>query len=90
MILEYRRDELATLLGEDAEPLAEYDSILTAIKHLPPRSDTDPAKVAERQREKEVIKRRLATLTEAHPQVHRFIERQCRALQRDAGRAAQL
>ena len=75
MILGYRRDdELATLLGKDAEVLAEYDSILTAIGHLPPRSETDPAKVAERQREKEVIKRRLATLTEAHPQVRECIE----------------
>ena len=70
MILEHRRDELAALLGEDAEALAEYESILTAIGHLPPRSETDPAKVAERQREKEVIKRRLAALTEAHPPVH--------------------
>ena len=68
-ILEHRRDELAALLGEDAEALAEYDSILTAIRHLPPRSETDPARVAERQREKEVIKRRLAALTEAHPAV---------------------
>src|SRR6266581_3738613 len=74
MILEYRRDELATLLGEDVEPLAEYDSILTAIRHLPPRSATDPDRVAERQREKEVIKRRLAALTDAYAPVREFLE----------------
>ena len=34
MILEHRRDELATLLGPDAEALAEYDSILTAAQIL--------------------------------------------------------
>jgi (1->4)-alpha-D-glucan 1-alpha-D-glucosylmutase len=73
MILEYQRDELAFLLGEDAESLAEYDSILTAIRHLPSRGDTDPTRVAELQREKEVIKRRLAALTEAHPTVREFI-----------------
>ncbi len=74
MILEYRRDELATLLGEDVEPLAEYDSILTAIRHLPPRSATDPDRVAERQREKEVIKRRLAALTDAYALAWEFLE----------------
>ena len=37
--------------------LIEYQSILTAIRNLPERSETDPAKVAEHQREKEVIKR---------------------------------
>ena len=74
MILDYRHDELATLLGEDVEPLAEYDSILTAIRHLPPSNATDPDRVAERQREKEVIKRRLAALTDAYPPVRDFLE----------------
>jgi (1->4)-alpha-D-glucan 1-alpha-D-glucosylmutase len=74
MILEQRRDELATFLGGAPEPLAEYDSILTAIRNLPQRSETDPARVAECQREKEVIKRRLAALTEANPSVRAFLE----------------
>ena len=74
LILEQRRDELATFLGEVPEPLAEYDSILTAIRNLPLRSETDPARVAESQREKEVIKRRLAALTEANPSVRAFLE----------------
>ena len=74
LILEQRRDALATFLGEAPEPLAEYDSILTAIRNLPLRSETDPARVAESQREKEVIKRRLAALTEANPSVRVFLE----------------
>jgi (1->4)-alpha-D-glucan 1-alpha-D-glucosylmutase len=74
LILEQRRDELATFLGEAPEPLAEYDSILTAIRNLPLRSETDPARVAESQREKDVIKRRLAALTEANPSVRAFLE----------------
>jgi (1->4)-alpha-D-glucan 1-alpha-D-glucosylmutase len=73
-ILEQRRDALATFLGEAPEPLAEYDSILTAIRNLPLRSETDPARVAESQREKEIIKRRLAALTEANPSVRAFLE----------------
>src|SRR5262249_15372598 len=74
MILEYRRDALATLLAEDVESLAEYDSILTAIRHLPPRNATEPERVAERQHEKEVIKRRLVALTESAQPVREFLE----------------
>jgi (1->4)-alpha-D-glucan 1-alpha-D-glucosylmutase len=73
-ILGDRRDELLRLLADDASSLAEYESILNAVTHLPRRSATDPARVAERQREKEVIKRRLATLTETCPHVRAFIE----------------
>jgi (1->4)-alpha-D-glucan 1-alpha-D-glucosylmutase len=74
IILEHRRDELTTLLGENTEPLTEYDSILTAIRHLPARGERDAAKVAELQREKEVIKRRLAALTDTCMAVREFIE----------------
>ena len=45
--------------------LLELESILTALSHLPPREETDLAKVRERQREKEVIKRRVAALIDA-------------------------
>ncbi len=54
--------KLTETLGETAEPVIELQSILTAISYLPGRSETDPAKVAERMREKEVIKRRIAAL----------------------------
>jgi (1->4)-alpha-D-glucan 1-alpha-D-glucosylmutase len=42
--------------------LMELESIITALRYLPPRSETDEAKRKERQREKEVIKRRLDKL----------------------------
>ncbi|HJU04167.1 MAG TPA: malto-oligosyltrehalose synthase [Nitrospiraceae bacterium] len=74
MILEHRHDELVSRLEKDHESLAEYDSILTAVRNLPRRSETEPAKVVERQREKEVIKRRLSTLTAAQPMVREWIE----------------
>src|SRR5262249_20729243 len=47
------------------EHLRELSSVLTALRYLPPRNDPSAEKVAERDREKEVIKRRLATLTAA-------------------------
>ncbi len=47
------------------DQLLELESILTALSHLPPREITELAKVRERQREKEVIKRRMATLIDS-------------------------
>jgi len=74
MILGQRREELERIVGAEAPPLVEYQSILTAIGHLPRFYEREPAKVAERQREKEVIKRRLAVLTEESPPVREFVE----------------
>jgi (1->4)-alpha-D-glucan 1-alpha-D-glucosylmutase len=42
--------------------LTELESILTAIRHLPSRTETEPARVRERQREKGIVSRRLADL----------------------------
>jgi (1->4)-alpha-D-glucan 1-alpha-D-glucosylmutase len=43
----------------------ELESILTALSHLPPREERDVTKVRERQREKEVVRRRMVALLEA-------------------------
>jgi (1->4)-alpha-D-glucan 1-alpha-D-glucosylmutase len=53
----------ARLTDTDGHVL-ELESIITAISHLPPREDPDLARVRERQREKEVIRRRMAALVE--------------------------
>ncbi len=74
LILSRRADELEQTLGPEAAALLEYQSIRTAIRHLPGPSETEPAKVAERNREKEVIKRRLAALTQDSAPVRDFIE----------------
>jgi (1->4)-alpha-D-glucan 1-alpha-D-glucosylmutase len=64
-VLEPVRARLAEERPADDPERAELESILTAIDHLPTRSERDPARVEERLREKEVIKRRLAALLEA-------------------------
>jgi (1->4)-alpha-D-glucan 1-alpha-D-glucosylmutase len=51
-------------LGESDRQTLELASIITALDHLPLRTETDTTKVRERQREKEVIKSRLSTLVE--------------------------
>jgi (1->4)-alpha-D-glucan 1-alpha-D-glucosylmutase len=73
-VLAHRIDELERALGPEDPALAEYQSILTAIRNLPESHETDADRVAERQREKEVIKRRLAALAAESEPVRRFIE----------------
>ncbi len=51
-------------LGDSHPHVIELESILTAISHLPPRSETGEDRVKERWREREVAKRRLAALVE--------------------------
>lgn len=63
LILSPNLEQLEQRLGSEAPELLELLSILTAIKNLPDRSETDPERLVERRREKEVIKRRLNDLT---------------------------
>ncbi len=44
------------------DDVQELESIGTSLAHLPPPEETDPARITERYREKEVVKRRIATL----------------------------
>src|SRR5262249_45823035 len=75
LILAHRAVELGQELGADSEPFTEYQSIRTALAHPPHHHVTDAAAVAERHREKEVIKRRLAALANSTPAVQAFLER---------------
>ena len=58
-------EALKKKLGAEHEHVLELESILTALSHLPPPSSRDPAKVKERHREKEIIRKRLAALVDA-------------------------
>jgi (1->4)-alpha-D-glucan 1-alpha-D-glucosylmutase len=72
-ILTHDLDRLEETLGKDSPHLQEYHSILTAVRNLPARSESSDERIAERQREKEVIKRRLATLTDGCAEVRDHI-----------------
>jgi len=69
-----RLDTLAQRLGSDDAALLELRSILTSLEHLPGRTETDPRRIEERLREKEIVKRRLTTLTKESPEVREHIE----------------
>jgi len=65
---------LAERLDAESSDYSEFQSILTAIGHLPDRTETEPARVSERLREKEVVKRRLGELASRSEPVRRFID----------------
>ncbi|HYR59523.1 MAG TPA: malto-oligosyltrehalose synthase, partial [Chthoniobacteraceae bacterium] len=52
-----------------AEPPAELASIVTALDHLPERTETNPERIAERMREKRIVRERLARLCGEKPEV---------------------
>ena len=71
-ILEIALDLLEPHRDEDF--YAEFQSIITALDYLPRRSETDPARIAERAREKEIIKRRLDRRCSEAPEVRHAID----------------
>jgi (1->4)-alpha-D-glucan 1-alpha-D-glucosylmutase len=85
VILEHVHAALAGALGERHEQLHELSSVLTALRYLPPRTDPSADKVAERHREKEVIKRRLAALSAAGSEVEAAIDAAVRSFNGTAG-----
>jgi (1->4)-alpha-D-glucan 1-alpha-D-glucosylmutase len=64
MILEPAVAKLREKLGPEQEHVAELESIVTALSHLAGPTETDEAKVRERHREKEIVRRRLSALLE--------------------------
>jgi (1->4)-alpha-D-glucan 1-alpha-D-glucosylmutase len=62
MVLSHRLDELIVQAGSSSSQVQELQSIITALRNLPSRNETDPQRVEERNREKEIIRQRLATL----------------------------
>jgi (1->4)-alpha-D-glucan 1-alpha-D-glucosylmutase len=62
-------DRLARVRPADDEHLVELQSILTAISHLPTHEEPSPERIAEHNREKDVVKRRLNALMLADREV---------------------
>jgi (1->4)-alpha-D-glucan 1-alpha-D-glucosylmutase len=62
IILNAALDKLKDALDEAHPHRLEFESIITALSYLPPRTETDPEKRRERLREKGIAKRRLAAL----------------------------
>ncbi len=73
-ILGFQNERLQEKLGADQEDFLELRSITTAFRHLPSRRGLTPEQRVERNREKEVQKRRLAALCERSVAVAEFLK----------------
>ena len=80
LILSLRQEDLAHTLNPEDPHFQEYQSIVTALSHLPSRNERDPELIAERYREKEVVQRRLATLCHEQPEIEAFLQENVRIL----------
>ncbi len=78
-ILRLAVEPLAGELGPDSPYLHEFQSILSSLENLPAYTEQDPVRIADRQREKEVARSRLARLAQELPtvagQIHAAVER---------------
>ena len=78
-------ESLKSSLPADSPELLELESVLTALEHLPDRNQTSAEMVRERQRDKELIKRRLAQLALSSPRISEYIAAQVAELNGRAG-----
>ena len=69
VLLEPARDLLKEQLGDRHEAVLEMESILTGLSHLATADERNPDRILERQREKEILRKRLAALAESTPEV---------------------
>jgi (1->4)-alpha-D-glucan 1-alpha-D-glucosylmutase len=74
LILAPAADALRARLGPEAEPVLELESILTALGQLPHRAETGPERRRHREREKEIVRRRLSELCAGAPEAAAAIE----------------
>src|SRR6202162_1035998 len=84
-ILNIALQNLAKYKGQDF--YAERQSIVTALEYLPRHTETDPRRIAERVREKEIVKRRLERRCAEAPEVQQAIENALRQINGKPGDA---
>jgi len=68
-ILQTCADSPLARLGDQNPDLLEFQSLITAFSHLPARQETSSERMAERNRDKEIHKRRLAALCRRSPEI---------------------
>ncbi len=68
-ILQHCTNASAAKLDEQNPDLLEFQSLITSFSHLPARYEISSERIAERNRDKEIHKRRLAELCARSPQI---------------------
>ncbi|MBF0423828.1 MAG: malto-oligosyltrehalose synthase, partial [Magnetococcales bacterium] len=72
-IVGHRNERLAAIMVKDNKAYSQLQTLLTAFGHLPERTTTNPARIVERQRDKEEHKSRLAALSQACSDIRHHI-----------------
>ena len=85
-ILTHRLPELVKARNVNNTHVQEMQSIITALTHLPRHHERDPHRVAERYREKTVIKGRLIAITLASQRIKTFLENNVRIFNGSKGK----
>src|SRR6266568_2914757 len=73
-------ERLEQNLGASHDDFLELQSLISAFNHLPGRQETAPEKRAERIRDKEIHKRRLAALCQRSSDISQFIQENVRKI----------
>ena len=68
-ILQHCEGEVAARLGGQNLDVLEFQSVITAFGHLPARQEVSSERIIERNRDKEIHKRRLAELCSRSPEI---------------------
>jgi (1->4)-alpha-D-glucan 1-alpha-D-glucosylmutase len=84
-ILESSLNRLLPAITDSNPGFLELQSVVTACKNLPERSETDPTRMVERHREKEIIKKRLAELTRVNEPIRSAIDDAIKAINGTVG-----
>ncbi len=87
-ILGVGMERLDARLGADHGAVLAFGSLVTAFTHLPARDETAPERLAERQRDRELHKRRLAALHARSPDIAHFLAENVARLNGTAGQPA--
>ncbi|HEX9627877.1 MAG TPA: malto-oligosyltrehalose synthase [Acidiferrobacterales bacterium] len=72
-ILSFDLERLEGRLGGDDPRLIELHSLITALRNLPARDDTEPQRTRDRARDGLLHKKRLAELCQAHRDLREFV-----------------
>jgi (1->4)-alpha-D-glucan 1-alpha-D-glucosylmutase len=73
-VLRHNVDALRVELGDDDPHLREFLSIISSLDNIPAFQEATPEAIADRRREKEVARERLARLVEQAPRIRRHLD----------------
>ncbi|HET6879924.1 MAG TPA: malto-oligosyltrehalose synthase [Pirellulales bacterium] len=73
-VLELAQQHAVGKMAHDDPQWLDLESILIALRNLPPLNETDPERIHQRQLEREVVPRRIAALVEASAIVREAID----------------